>query len=315
MLVKAFEFSPGIDKALKTINDILEMSRDAENPSVAQRGESYLWGLAGGFFGFLHGHLIQLEGVKNKLNDTVNSVVAKRIEELGFEFKNDETPDTTETRFELLSIAALLKLSPYSEMLNDIFDSAALLSDNDKEKTVFDFIPPEKRILVLYSIARRSRKSDYDLLRTLYLNEKDDAALGDDIQYCLANFRGQKIEERNIELLTDTRLLRPQDVASFFASLCGGRVNEQKKLDQWFMHEGWVWIRESLDESEAAACLQSWFGRVFTTEKLKIWSDFMDVYFANNVLDRDLLGHTLEGSVNIAKSRIMWQKKGLEGLL
>lgn len=312
MLVKALEFEPGVVAALDVILEVLESTDLELTDAKLPQGESYLWGLAGGFFGFVNAHLIQdNQKSAEALVKMVSKIVGAKILDLGVDGMKDEPAEVTEARFEVFSIIALLGLKPYSERLNIIFDLAKVETEKYGLKSLFNYITPEKRILVLYSIAQRGDIEDYNLLRDFYNLTKDDSLISDDVQYGLANFKGEKFVQINIKFMTDQNLIRLQDVASFFANLCSGKVSQHQALDQWFMEYGWSWMCEVLDDSEKISCLQSWLGRIYTTEQMSRHTNFLNKYYADKKIEKEGLGFVIAEALNIAKSRILWQSKGV----
>lgn len=284
-LNRSQQFEPGAGAIL----DIIRSGKNITNP--------HYWASVGTFIGYVHYHLKQISGT-DILQKYISDLIADNIAQIGFNSNPQDSADTIMARFELLSLAALAKDDKYSKLLADLFYSS--VDDG------IDSIEPEKRLLSLYSVAKRGSKLDYEALLKIYKSNLSDPSLRDDLAYSLCLFEDEALIARNIQIMQDPEMVRAQDILSWLAQLAGVSQSGTSATLEWiFKRDGWQWLNDNLSPHDLSSSVKVILSTAFTTKELNKLKKFFESM--NNIE----LEKALEESLDIAKSRILWHKKEL----
>jgi aminopeptidase N len=282
-LNRSAQFEPGAGAIL----DIFNSARNTTN--------SHFWSLAGSYIAYINYHLKQQKRTV-ELKKFVNELISEALSLVGFSAKPDESPESTATRFELLSLAALSQDPMSTKKFTDLYD----LSSSIKE------IEPEKRILSLYCIAKRGLEKDYYELVKAYKENIENISLRDDIAYAICLFKKPKLAKLSLSLMMDPELVRSQDVLSWLSTIVDSSKENSHSVISWVTTEdGWSWLEKDLSSHDLNSLVTIIISTAFTDSELKKLSNFI------LSLEKPELTKSLNEAVDIAKSRIYWHKNEL----
>lgn len=284
-LNRSQQFEPGAGAIL----DIMKSGSHITNP--------HFWASVGAFVGYLHYHLKQISSTEI-LNQYISDLIADNLKQLGLSSSPKDSAETTMARFEILSLAALAKDKECSQHLTNLFDSS--LNDG------IDSIEPEKRLLSLYSVAKRGSKADYERLFKMYKSNLNDPSLRDDLAYALCLFEDESLISKNLEIMQDTEMVRAQDILSWLMQLVGASQAGTMLTLEWIIKkDGWLWLSDNLSPHDISSAVKVMLSTAFTSKDLNRLKRFFESM--NNIE----LEKALQESQGIAKSRILWHQKEL----
>lgn len=284
-LNRARKFDPGAPAILEFISS----GKESINP--------HYWSLIGGFIGYLHYHLRQVNKTA-LLGPCISKLIAPNIDRIGYDVSPKDSSDKVMTRFELLSLAALGQDQLISNKLGRLYKD--LLSQG------IESIESEKRLLALYVVAKKGKKSDYKQILNLYKENISDPNLRDDLTYALCLFEDETLVKDNLALMQDASLVRAQDILSWLSQvISAGHIAKSVTLDWVTKQGGWVWLSDNLSAHDLSTAVKIVTSTAFTTIELNKIKKFYQK------VDNIELEKALSEALDMAKSRISWHKNEL----
>ena len=293
-LNRAGQFEPGTAAILNIIENA---AKGNTNPNF--------WALVGGFIAYLHYHIKYcsepIERALRPLEEYIERLIQQIYQEVGSEEGPSDSFQMINLRFEILSLAALGKNRSLLLGLSSEFRDNILSFGN---------INPEKRMLVLYAVAKEGRAEDYRSLLSLYEQNLEDVSLRDDIAYGLCSFEGLNITKSNLEIIQDPTLVRSQDIVNWISILANSSKLGSEVISEWTVKKGgWCWLEKNLSTSDLSILISILFETVFTVEDLAYLKKFITEIGSLE------LQKSLDESVEIAKSRMCWHNRELTAVI
>jgi aminopeptidase N len=178
------------------------------------------------------------EKTEKKLRNLAGKLARQQYERLGW----DTTPNEPENDIKLRP--NILGMMVYAENADVITKAAEVFANNDIEN-----LDPELRTLILSTVVRhRSTPEIVDMLMARYKTASS-AELQQDIAFGLTSTKDPAVVDRLLVQLSDTSVVRPQDVARWFVYLVRGRESRTQTW-QW-MRDNWKWIEETFGSGKS----------------------------------------------------------------
>jgi len=169
---------------------------------------------------------------EKKLRALAGKVATKQYERLGWNEAENESDNDTKLR------AAIIGLMAYSENEAVIATANKLFSTHELEN-----LDPELRTLILATVVRHSKEAG--ILTKLLERHKttSSAELQQDIAYGITSTKDPVVIDLLLSQLTDSSVVRSQDVARWFIYLIRGKESRTKTW-QW-VRDNWAWIEQT----------------------------------------------------------------------
>jgi aminopeptidase N len=195
------------------------------------------------------------------LRSLTGKIAQKQYERLGWDQKDDESEDDTKLRSTIISMML------YGENAGAIDHAKTLFHDKS-----LDSLDPELRALILSSVVRDGdQRAIDDLLMAYPKTSSPDIQL--DICLGLTSVRQPDQIERLLDVLKDSKIIRPQDVGHWFVYLLR---NRDGRTQSWaWLQENWQWIHETFKGDQSYADYARYTGNTLSkSDQLEAYKQF-----------------------------------------
>lgn len=190
-----------------------------------------VWGLISITLAELRKFVEKDEDAEKALKNLSATVALKQYEELGWEQQENEPAEVQKLR------GTIISLMLYGENPEALAHARTLYKE-----TPLTSLNPELRSVILSSVVRHGDESIVTNLIEQYGNTQD-AELAQDICLGLTSTKSPEAINTLLSNMKDSSVVRPQDVARWFAYLIRNRYAREQAW-QW-LTENWNWIEKS----------------------------------------------------------------------
>jgi aminopeptidase N len=199
--------------------------------SIKEQDEDIIWSL----------NLSLLKTLKLFFNDNhkpfelfVDNNLSPKLRQIGFEKINSEPARITELRGALISWLFHAKNQEVADFLMNSYTDDLISIDNDMRSYVL--------------IAHLQNNFSGDLF-DFFVNEyrrTEDPELRDDLETAISSVKSPEYIDTVLGMLKDTKIVRSQDVLSFYAGLVR---SENSRTAAWqFLRDNWQWFEDNFND-------------------------------------------------------------------
>lgn len=229
---------------------------------------------------------------EKKLKTIISEVVSVQYDRLGWDEVAGEDDNDTKLRSTIISLALY---GEYSDSLNEA-------AKRFKEGPI-DNLNPELRTTIMANAVRRELADDIvDVLLTMY-PKVTNSELRDDIAAALTSTRNETVIKRLLELMKDTKFIRPQDFVHWFVWLFRNRYG--RELTWQWTKENWQWITDTFNGDSHYDMFPRYIaGSLVNSKHLKEFKEFFKPLEKEVALVRNItIGYTeLQGLVALLET-------------
>ena len=192
--------------------------------------------------------------IETKLRHFAGKLASKQYGRLNWVQSSQESESDTKLRATICSLMVYSENSEIIKTVEAIYKSSSL-----------DNLDPELRSLILSTIVRYS--DDATLIDTLLTSYKTthSAHLREDIASALTSTRDKNVASRLLELLTDGKTVRSQDVIRWLACLLRNR--DSRSLAWHWLQDNWSWIEQTFGSDKTYDAFPRYAANFLTTHK------------------------------------------------
>ncbi|MDB5165905.1 MAG: aminopeptidase nonfunctional [Candidatus Saccharibacteria bacterium] len=191
-----------------------------------------VWDIISLAIGELKKFVVDDEAAEQKLRELARRIAQQEYERLGWDMHKDEPDNDTKLR------ATILALMVYGEDKTVIDKAKELYADHDLEA-----LDPELRALIICTVVRHSDEAGIVTGLLERYKTTSSAELQQDIAYGLTSTKDPVAIDLLLSQLTDSSVVRNQDVARWFVYLIRGKESREKTW-QW-VRDNWAWIEQT----------------------------------------------------------------------
>lgn len=212
-----------------------------------------VWDIIGLAIGELKKFVETDKEAEQKLRQLAGIIARERYEALGWTMQAGETETDTKLR------ATIISLMLFSEDKTAIATALEMYRDNDLEQ-----LDPELRALILGTAVRHGNDPRViDELIERYASASSE--LQQDIASGLTSTRDSGLIERLLGLLTDSSVIRPQDVTRWFVWLLR---NRDGRITSWqWLQTNWQWIVDTFGGDKSYDSFPRYTASLLTTQQ------------------------------------------------
>ena len=203
---------------------LLDVYKDETSDSV--------WDIIGLALGELKKFVEDDPEAEKKLREFAGMLATNEYERLGWDQKADEPETDTKLRSTILGMVIYAENSDAISKAKELFETSSLLE-----------LDPELRTLIISTVVRHDLISGIATKLLKEYKATPSAELQQDIAYGLTSTKDSTIIDLLLSQLTDSSIVRTQDVARWFVYLIRGRESRTQAW-QW-MRDNWAWIEQT----------------------------------------------------------------------
>ena len=170
--------------------------------------------------------------VEKKLRKFAGTLATNEYERLGWEQKDGEPETDTKLRSTILGMVIYAENPDAIAKAKELFESHHLID-----------IDPELRTLVISTVVRHELVSGIVTKLLEQYKTTQSAELQQDIAYGITSTKDTTVIDLLLKQLTDSSVVRTQDVARWFVYLIRGRESRAQAW-QW-VRDNWAWIEQT----------------------------------------------------------------------
>lgn len=222
-----------------------------------------VWGIVSMALGELRKFVEDNKDAEQKLRHAAGKLTRSQYERLGWTPTEGESEEDTKLR------STIIGLTLYSEDQEAIDTAASLYNSTPLEK-----LDPELRPLIISSVARYGDATVVDDLLEAY-RETQSGELRQDICVGITSTRIPEKIDHLLDVIKDSKTVRPQDAARWFVYLVRGR---ESKLQAWeWIRENWQWVVDTFGGDKSYDDYPRYAASALTTRKqLQEYKDFFE---------------------------------------
>jgi aminopeptidase N len=191
-----------------------------------------VWDIIGLAIGELKKFVEDDEAAEKKLRALAGKIAAKQYARLGWSAAEGESDNDAKLR------ATIIGLMVYSENETVIATANELFATNELEA-----LDPELRTLIIATVVRHSKEAGIATKLLERYKATSSAELQQDIAYGITSTKDPVVIDLLLSQLTDSTVVRSQDVARWFIYLIRGKESRTKTW-QW-VRDNWTWIEQT----------------------------------------------------------------------
>lgn len=200
---------------------------------------------------------------EQKLRQAAGKLTRSQYERLGWTPKEGEPEEDTKLR------STIIGLTLYSEDQEAIATAKSLYESTPLEK-----LDPELRPLIISSVARYGDGSIIDNLLSAY-RETQSGELRQDICLGITSTRLPEKIDQLLEVIKDSKTVRPQDAARWFVYLIRGRESKEQAWE--WIRENWQWVIDTFGGDKSYDDYPRYAASALTTQaQLQEYKDFFE---------------------------------------
>ena len=201
-------------------------------------------------------------------------IARKQYDTLGWESQPNETAETEKLR------GTIISLMLYGEDAAAIAEAQRRFKENSLEA-----LNPELRSVILSSVVRHDTTGEITEHLIEAYTATQDAELAQDICLGLTSSRSEEDIATLLKSITDSTIVRPQDVARWFAYLIRNRYARTAAWNWLTSH--WQWIEETFGGDKSYDYFPQYAASgLMTTEQFAEYKAFFEPMLANASLSR-----------------------------
>ncbi|HSW85691.1 MAG TPA: M1 family metallopeptidase [Candidatus Saccharimonadales bacterium] len=231
------------------------------------------------------------EVAEAKLDNMIRNMAVKLSNDLGWDDKQDDSPQTLRLRSLTQSITAAAK-------------DKLTIKEGLKRVNAFTIpadLPPSTRTVIYYIGARYGQSSEFNKLLKLH-ETVTNADEKEELAGALTATKDPKHYKILLEMLT-TDSVRRQDLMHWFVWLLRNRYSRQSSWNWMTSH--WDWIDKEMSSEKTYSYFPRYAGSIFSrTADLKKYQAFFDPLKRNVAL-----GHDIKLGEQEIASRIAWRQR------
>jgi aminopeptidase N len=265
--------------------------------AYSQETSEPVWNIIAMVIGDLKRFVEEDESSENRLKTLVVRVASPLYEKLGFEQIDGEPEQDTKLR------ASILGLLSYGDHRDVIEQSLALFRNHENLQT----LPSEIRGVILAVAGKHGTRDDFERMLIEHC-ETPNAELRDDITSGLCMTRDTDQISRLLERLSDSALVKRQDLFRWYIYLLRNR-HAREQAWKW-MVDNWSWIEETFKGDKSYDDFARYSASVLSTQK---WLDAYQAFFGPMEHETALKRAISVGRTEI-ESRVAWLERDTDSV-
>lgn len=251
-----------------------------------------VWNIISMVIGDLKRFVEEDEKAETQLKALIVHIVSTQYKRLGFDEVQGESEQDTKLR---ATILGLLSYSDHPEVIEKCLNAFHETKDIEK-------LPSEIRAIIFGVSAKHGSREDFERLLTIHQTTAN-AELRDDATSGLCSTRDAERIARLIPRLTDSALVKRQDLFRWFIYLLRNRYARQQTWE--WMVDSWSWIEKSFKGDKSYDDFARYSANVFATRQ---WLDNYTKFF-EPMSNQTALKRAIEIGMVEIESRVEWLER------